>query len=188
MEKVRRGVEWITAPGAFFVRRTWASVVLLLLAGVIIGSGFYLQSQPDWTLRADIREYNQGVTEYHADPLEWKEPPYTAMERCGALWQKAAAITTDEKLKSLANYNYGTMMGWQAYASAFGGNTGLGIMMEATQLAEAIRLMAEAVRNDPDDEDAKFSLELLEKATAKQVAQQAGPGAGYNPGVVEKGY
>jgi hypothetical protein len=41
---------------------------------------------------------------------------------------------------------------------------------------------------DPTNEDAKYNLELMERAATKEGKQQGAPGPGYSPGVVEKGY
>jgi len=56
------------------------------------------------------------------------------------------------------------------------------------ELAHAITSLGEAVRSDPDNEDAKYNLELFEKAAQIQGDKEGAPEEGYSPGAVEKGY
>jgi hypothetical protein len=178
------------APGwALFLRKAWLDVVLLALAAVTIGAGFYLHARPDWTLREDIRNLNEGVTAFNAPP--GLLPPSPALgrpaeypiERAGALWEKAAAISTDNNIKSLAFYNYGTLIGREAWAQALPGPGHAQVDM-----TEGIRKLGEALRADPSNEDAKYNLELMEKVAQVQGEKEGGPGDGYSPGAVEKGY
>jgi hypothetical protein len=176
------------APGwALFLRMAWIDIILLALALAVTAAGFYLHARPDWTLREDIRNLNQGVTSFNAPPglLPPGEgrPAEYPIERAGALWDKAAAISTDNHLKSLAYYNLGTLVGREAWAQSLPGpgNT-------QTDMIEGIRKLGEALRADPNNEDAKFNLELMEKVAHVQGEKQGGPGDGYSPGAVEKGY
>jgi hypothetical protein len=90
-------------------------------------------------------------------------------------------MSTDKKIKSLAYYNFGTLVGREAYALRLA-------VPPRIEMAEGIRKLGEALRADPNNEDAKFNLELMERVAEKQGAQQGGPGPGYSPGAVEKGY
>ena len=184
MEKMKIASK--AAPGwALFLRKAWIDIVLLVLAAAAIGAGFYLCTWPDWTLREDIRNLNQGVAAFNAPPGllppgEGRIAEYP-IERAGALWEKAAAISTDNKLKSLAYYNFGTLVGREAWAQSLAGTPTL-------DMAEGIQKLGEALRADPSNEDAKFNLELMEKVAQLQGEKEGGPGAGYSPGAVEKGY
>jgi hypothetical protein len=44
------------------------------------------------------------------------------------------------------------------------------------------------VRSDPDNEDAKYNLELFEKAAQVQGDREGAPEEGYSPGAIEMGY
>jgi hypothetical protein len=184
MEKVKTASK--AAPDwALFLRKAWIDIVLLVLAAAAIGAGFYLRTRPDWTLREDIRNLNQGVTAFHEPPgllppAEGRLAEYP-IERAGALWEKAAAISTDKKLKSLAYYNFGTLVGREAWAQSLAGTPRL-------DMAEGIRKLGEALRADPNNEDAKFNLELMERAAQLQGEKEGAPGPGYSPGAVQKGY
>jgi hypothetical protein len=181
-----------TAASGSFFRHAWASLALIVLGAAVIGFGFYFQSRPDWTLRPDIRDFNQGVHDYHlpigvgeAPPLFSTEglPSVYAVERVGPYFDKAAAEAdpNDRKFKSLAYYNLGTLIGRESWALRTSGTA-------RVDLAEGIKKLGEALRMDPTNEDAKYNLELMERAATKEGKQQGAPGPGYSPGVVEKGY
>jgi hypothetical protein len=185
MEKLRKGVKKILVLSASFVRKAWVTIVLFLLAVVMIASGVYFSSQPEWTIRADVRVYNEGVAAYHAPPgilpaSEWR-PPEGPIERTAACFEKAASESKDKKFKSIAFYNLGTIAGREAYAFGQTGTPRVGT-------AAAVSKLAEAVRNDPNNEDAKYNLEIIEKLQVAVEEEGAGPGPGYAPGHVDKGY
>ncbi len=186
MEKAGKGVQRILVLGASVVRQAWIDIALLLLAGVLIGSGVYLGSGPEWTVRAAIQAYNRGVSAYLAPPglLPSSEdrPAEYPIERAAAYFKKAGSESTDERLKSLAFYNLGTLIGREAYAFSIVSTP------PRVEMAEAILWLKQGVRNDPDNEDAKFNLELLERVQVKEGEKEGGPGPGYSPGAVEKGY
>ena len=48
MEKVRGGVQKIPVMRASLARKVWVNIILFLLAVVMIGSGVYFNSQPEW--------------------------------------------------------------------------------------------------------------------------------------------
>ncbi len=91
-------------------------------------------------------------------------------------------ITADTKLKSLAYYNDGTLVGREVYAFKDLPNP------PQIDLAEGIRKLGEALRADPSNEDAKFNLELMLRVKKEQGMQEGAPGPGYSPGAVQKGY
>jgi hypothetical protein len=184
MQNVRRRVKRTLVLGPS-VRKAWAVIVLFLLAGILIGSGVYLSTQPEWTERADIRLYNEGVAAYRAPPgilpaSDWR-PAEGPIERAAACFEKAGSESKDKRFKSIALYNLGTIAGREAYSLGQTGAPRVGT-------AVAISKLAEAVRNDPNNEDAKYNLELLEKLQVAVQEEKAGPGPGYAPGYVEKGY
>lgn len=185
MEKVRKGVKKILVLRASLAGKAWVNIILFLLAGVMIGSGVYLRSQPEWTKRADIRWYNQGVSALYLPPgvlpATEERPSEFPVVRAVAYFQQAASKSTDNRLKSFALYNIGTLRGRDALAAMGASTPRLGV-------AEGISKLAEAVRADPNNEDAKYNLELLEKLQAAVAQEEAGPGPGYSPGTVNKGY
>jgi len=204
MGESRKWATKVLARGVSLVGKVWIDLVLLLLAGVTFGFGVYVSSRPEWTLRADITAYNQGVSTYQS--LLWRPlfsealpaprlfPSETApspslspeemilsvyphvVEKAGVQFEKAGS-SGDKELKSLAFYNLGTMFGRLALGEG-----------RLNDMAEAITKLRQAIRDDPDNEDAKFNLELLERAVGVEPEERAGPGGGYAPGAVEKGY
>ena len=183
---MREGVEKILALRASLAGKVWVNIVLLLVAGLMIGAGLYLRSQPEWTNRADIRWYNHGVQAMYVPPgvlpATEERPSEFPVVRAAAYWQQAASQTTDDRVKSLALYNIGTLRGRDALVA-------IGASTPQFGVAEGISKLAEAVRADPNNEDAKYNLELLEKLQAAVAQEEAGPGPGYSPGaVVNKGY
>ena len=189
MEKVRSGLKKTLALRVSLVRKAWVNIVLFLLAGVMIGSGVYFSSQPEWAKRADIITYNKGVIAYiftqsGLDPSLQELPSEYRIETAAAYFQEAASISTDYRLKSLALYNLGTLIWIEAYA--------LSDLTEVAQvytLQQAITNLAEAVRLDPNNEDAKYNLELLEKVMPIEGQQQETTnGVSFAPGIVEKGF
>lgn len=216
MDESRKGARRILAQGVSLVRKVWVNTVLLLVAGIMIGSGVYVRSRPEWTLRADIRAYNQGVSTYQL--LLWEAlfsetlpaprlfpsetPPSPSLsseetlpspslsseemvlsvyplvvEKAGVHFEKAGLKSRDKKLKSLALYNLGTMFGRLALGEG-----------RLNDMAGAITKLRQAIRDDPNNEDAKFNLELLERALGVEAKERGGPGGGYAPGAVDKGY
>jgi len=187
MAKVRKRVKKPLSLRASFLRKAWVNVILFLLAGGVIGLGVYLRSKPEWTLRTDIREYNRGVSAYQEllwAPLVASEESLLSVyphvvERAGERFENAGSESKDKKLRSLASYNLGTLIGRVAF---------FGQPVPGVQVAEALAELAEAIRDDPHNEDAKFNLELLERVLERKGEEAAGPGPGYSPGSVYKGY
>jgi hypothetical protein len=163
------------------------SLILLVLSAAIIGLGVFLKFQPAWTLNPDIRAYNIGSMAYAAPPGNLpalpseKRPAEWPIERAAAEWLKAAILTGDNELKSLALYNMGTLIGREAYANSLAGSA-------QVEMAEGIANLKEALRLNPNNEDAKYNLELMERVSAIYGQNEGAPGAGYSPGAVEKGY
>jgi hypothetical protein len=188
MEKVRMRVKALV-PRASFARKAWVDIVIFLLAGVLIGSGVYVRSQREWTLSTDIGQYNRGVSAYQEllwAPLVSSEESLLSVyphviEKAGESFDKASSESRDQKLKSLASYNSGTLLARTAFLSQQLPDT-------ASYIVGALSKLGEAIRNDPHNEDAKFNLELLERVLERKEVEAAGPGPGYSPGAVYKGY
>lgn len=189
MAKESREARLPGLPIASFLRKFWIDIVMFLVAGVLIGSGIYARLQDEWTLRPDIKEYNQGVLSYEEllwAPLVSSEESLLsvyphAIERAGGSFDKASSESKDRELVSLASYNSGTLLGRTAFLSQPLPNTNSYVVMALTKLGDA-------VRNDPHNEDAKFNLELLEKVLETNEVEGAGAGPGYSPGAIYKGY
>jgi hypothetical protein len=172
---------------ALFLKRAYIDVVLLALAAAAIGAGVYLHNQPAWILREDIKSFNKGITAFNEPPgvlpAADGRPAEYPIERAAFFWEKAAALSADNNLKSLAYYNLGTLVGREAWAQSLPGEGNT-----QTDMSEGIRRLGEALRANPDNQDAKFNLELMQKVAQPQGEKEGGPGDGYSPGAVEKGY
>jgi hypothetical protein len=187
VEKTVKEVRKTVSRPTSLARTAWVSLLLFVLAGLMIAAGVYLKSRPEWTLRTDIREYNRGVTtcqEMLWGPLVSSEESLLSVyphviEKAGGRFAKAGAESTDKKLRSLALYNLGTLTGRAAFFQQ---------PLPGIDLGDAIAKLTDAIRNDPDNEDAKFNKELLEKVLTRKGIPKAGPGPGYSPGVVHKGF
>lgn len=146
------------------VKQSWVNIVLIILAIVVICLGAYFYTHPQLGQRADIKLYNQGVLSYLDAPsnvlpatAERPEEFYTV--RAAFYFQQAVTASKDNRIISLALYNSGTLMGIDYLTSKSSLTPAFGIV-------DAIDKLAEAVRTDPNNEDAKYNLELLEKVQA----------------------
>lgn len=189
MDDSPKGTRRILPRPGSLLREVWIDVVLLLLAVAIIGLGLYIWSQPGRTMRADIKHYNQGVSAYHAPPgllpASDERPSEYPIERAAAYWEQAATESEDLKLKSLALYNAGTLVAREAYASTLA----FGLLdTPRVEMTQAIIWLREAIRYDPENEDAKYNLEVLERVQFIEGEKEGAPGEGYSPGAVDKGY
>jgi hypothetical protein len=194
MEKMIKGEKKVPVPRASLVRKAWLNIALFLLASVIIVFGVYLSSQPEWTKRADIKLYNQGVSAYLLPsellPATDERPSEYPIVRAAAYFQQAALESTDNRLKTLALYNLGTLMGGDALSAISGNTPWFGVV-------DAISKLAEAVWIDPNNEGAKYNLELLERLQAAAAQEQwlsdilftaTVPEPGFFVGAIDKGF
>ena len=187
MEKMAKEVGKTVSQTTSLLRIAWTSTLLLAVAGLMIAAGVYLRARPEWTLRPDIRDYNRGVAtcqEMLWGPLVSTEESLLSVyphviEKAGGSFAKAGAESTDKKLRSLALYNLGTLTGRAAFFHR---------QLPGIDLGDAIAKLTDALRNDPNNEDAKFNKELLERVLTRKGTPKAGPGAGYSPGAVSKGF
>jgi hypothetical protein len=168
----------------FLDKGVWTNIVIFLIGSLLICIGIYIGNR--WANRADIKAYNEAVRNYNAPPglrpATEERPTEFPIERATAYFQKAVTISKDTRIKSLALYNLGTLIGREGYA--------VSELAEPPpiSLQQGITMLAEAVRIDPYNEDAKYNLELLEKVITKEGQEQGAPGAGYSPGAIEKSY
>jgi hypothetical protein len=171
-----------------FLRRKWTSIAFLISAGILISLGFYIQHHPDWTLNSDIRAYNLGSFYYTVPPGSLPaipsegRPEEWPIERAAAYWSKAASITRDNYLKSLALYNVGALIARESYASSLSSGTA------QVEMAMGIANLKEALRIDPNNDDAQYDLELLEKMAKIQSLEEGAPGEGFSSGAIEEGF
>ena len=194
MEKTKKGERKVSVMKVSLARKAWLNITLFLLASAVIVFGFYLSTQPEWTIRNDIKLYNQGVSAYllpiEVLPATDDRPSEYSIVRAAAYFQQAALESTDSRLQTLALYNLGTLMGKDALTSTSESTPWFGA-------SEAVNKLAEAVRVDPDNEDAKYNLELLEMLQAEGTQIQwlsdvfllyGVPAPGHYLGGVDKGY
>jgi hypothetical protein len=187
MEKRTKDVRKTADRPASLLRTARVSIILMVLAGSMIAAGVYLRTRPEWTLRGDIRDYNRGVLTCQQmlwGPLVSSEESLISVyphviENAGARFTKVAEESKDKKLRSLALYNLGTLTGRAAFFRQ---------QLAGIDLGDAIAKLTDAIRNDPDNEDAKYNKELLERVLTRKGNPKAGPGAGYSPGAVNKGF
>lgn len=194
MEKRTTATEEAAATRTSMLRRSWLTITILLVAVAIFVFGFYLNSQPEWLKRSDIKLYNQGVAVYYLPydllPATDDRPSEYPIVRAAFYFQQAASTSTDNGLITLDLYNLGTLMGEDALTVLSGSTPWFGMTESMNQLAEAIRA-------DPDNEDAKYNLELLEKLYDAMEEEPMAPERpislieqtpGYYPGEIDQGY
>ncbi len=189
MDETRQRARRILAQAASFVRQAWLSTLLIVLAVLMIALGFVAKSQPKWMVKATLRAYNQGVEAYGLPPgvlpASAERPSEYPIERATAYFEQATAEEKNIKLRSLAFYDLGTLIAREAYASSLA--FGL-VAAPRVDMSEAIIRLEETIRLDPNNEDAKYNLEVLDRVQTTQGQQEGAPGPGYSPGAVEKGY
>ena len=189
MNEMRRMDMRILARVGSYLRKAWLSALLIVLGALLVAGGFYAWSQPEWMVKSTLRAYNQAVDVYHLPPgllpASDERPSEWPIERARAYWELAAADERDQGLRALALYDLGTFLAREAYAS----NLAYGLVdSPRVDMTEAILRLREAVRLDPNNEDAKYNLEVLDLVASVEGEQEGGPGPGYSPGAVEKGY
>lgn len=186
MDKAKNAKRRMNGWGKLF-KMAWMDLVLLVLGVAALGAGRYLRAQPDWSPRQDITALNKGVTAFNEPPGLLPpgdgRPAEYPIERAGFHWERAATLSTDKSIKALAYYNLGTLVGRESWAQALPGEG-----HARTDMLTGIKKLGESLRADPSNEDAKFNLELMEKAAKQEGTQQGAPGPGYSPGATEKGY
>ncbi len=180
------------------LHKGWLSLVLFIFAGASLALGAYYQSRPAWADRPDISEYNAGVAAYYMLPASQLDAAGTPQTH----FARARAETSDRKLLSLSAYNLGTILGIDAAKTLFADTTqpladtsgmarvdNTGPADAQVKLGQAVAQLADAIRNDPSNEDAKFNLELLRKLLSNSSGQAGDSSShGYSPGQSDKGF
>ena len=167
-----------------FKRRGVLNIAIFIIALAIAGSGCFLISAE--SNDTDLQLYNQGVAVYNEAELipedVFKSPakfPEENIIDAAAFFQQFAAVSDNDKLKSLALYNIATMIGRDYVIFSYERLSGLG-------LEDAINYLKEAVRLDPDNEDAKYNLEYLERVQIKRLESSGGVSSGGSTETGEK--
>jgi hypothetical protein len=195
MDKELKEKKNFTAAISAFVKKAWRQLILIAAALVVIVVGIFVNSALSSTNRADISLYNKAVETYNLPPqllpATDDRPSEYPIVRAVAYFEQAYAKSTDDNVKALILYNLGTLMGKDGLTYLTGGTPFFSIKDGISKLEESIRL-------NPKNENAKYNLELLEKALAilepggeaigDKVPGTMGGMAGYASGAVYKGY
>ncbi len=186
MEKAK-GARMRTNGWGMLFKMAWIDLVLLMLGVAALGAGLFVRARPEWSPREDIAALNKGVMAFNAPPGLLPpgdgRPAEYPIQRAQYHWERAAALSTDKNVKALAYYDLGTLVGRESWAQALPGEG-----HARSDMLTGIKQLGESLRADPTNEDAKFNLELMEKAAKQEGTRQGGPGPGYSPGSTEKGY
>lgn len=150
-------------------------IIFLSLAVIFLAAGFYFKGGPEWTKKTYPDYYNQGVSAY----LDGK------FEEASALFNHVVVGSKDAGLKSLALYNLGTLVGGQVFDESLPAQSRF-------QIAQyAIAALKEAIALNPDNQKAKYNLEILRNKLPElfeEMQEEAGekgepqPEPGYSPG------
>lgn len=158
------------------MKKKWLAA-LLVLAVISIGTGSYLKTDPAWMHQTYYDYYNQGI-------LARSE------EKAANDFAFIANNSKDPWLRSLALAQVGTITGKQAFDERLTAES-------RYQIARySIEILKEAVVNNPDNEEAKYNLELLlsRLPDLEQEAEEEGNGEepnqqpGYSHGGENRGY
>lgn len=151
-----------------FLGMMFLAIFLFSLGFCFISLGFHFSSQPEQFQRKDIASYNQGVKEYLEfkkkleEFLEFKkeiEESFAFFGKSQKSFNEVILLSSNKELRSLAFYNLGTMTGEVALDKEL--PLPLEVRIEIVQ--KAIDLLEKAVREDPENEEAKYNLEFLRK-------------------------
>lgn len=155
-------------------------IILLVLAVITVGGAYYFGTDPEWTKNTYPDYYNRGVSDFLKKDYSEAANQFTHV----------SVNSKDQKLRSLALYNLGTMVG----EVVFDKRVPAGIRFQNAQYA--IETLKEAISADPDNDEAKYNLELLRKnlpelwmqTVQEQEQSENLPGPGYSPGEEATGY
>ena len=143
-----------------FFKEAWLSITLIFFAIAMIVAAIFFNSQSFWTNKADIRLFNQAMEAYKTsdeiipDTIDLRsELPISITVK---YLQQLTSYDTDKEILSLAFYNLGTLMGIDALTTING-------EIPSFTLSDAITNLKIAIRTYPNNEDAKYNLELLER-------------------------
>jgi hypothetical protein len=195
MDNERKEEKNFMAAVTAFARKAWIHIGLIIVAVIVLVCGCFVNSASNPANRTDIRLYNQAVETYNLPaellPATDERPSEYPIVRAVAYFEQAYAKSNDDTVKALILYNMGTLMGKDGL-TYITGNTPF------FSIAEGISKLEESIRLDSNNENAKYNLELLEKALAilepggeavgDKVTGTMGGMAGYASGAVYKGY
>lgn len=160
MFKKLKAMEIKKLNGGFLLHKAWINITLFIIAILIIGFGIYLNTSPEWIERDDIKLYNAGISTYSLPSILLPEttdrPAEYPVIRAAAYFNSAVLASTDESIKALALYNLGTLMAIDAISSILGNTPWFG-------LEDAISKLEQSVRINPNNESAKYNLELFQE-------------------------
>ncbi len=153
-------------------RKSILNILLLLFAVVMTGTGIFIYFDSKEADREDIELFNRALAIYNEQdyfPATSMSPASYPLENflsAMEYFQRAASITSDKELKSLALYNMATMIArdYQVFAEERSLQFGL---------PQAVSLLGEAIRLDPDNEYAKYNLEFIESLLYAVQEEQA---------------
>lgn len=144
----------------YLIEISWVNIILCIIAVIVLGFGIYINTNPEWIKRNDIMLYNTGISTYLLPAVLLPEtndrPSEYPVIRAAAYFNSAVLTSKDDTLKSLAFYNLGTLMGIDAISLILGNTPWFG-------LEDAIIKLEQSVRLNPNDESAKYNLELFQK-------------------------
>jgi tetratricopeptide (TPR) repeat protein len=155
-----------------FKGRAIGNIIFFIIgiAVIAIGAGLFYQSKI--SNREDITLYNKALETYDSadyfPATSMSLASYPIENLLGAIeyFQKAASISTDSKLQSMALSNIGTMIARDYLFFEEERSLSFG-------LTDAKNMLMEAVRLDPDNEYAKYNLEYIESLMRAVQEKQA---------------
>lgn len=194
------------------IKRKLLIFILISLAITLIILGVYYRFQPEYFIRNDIREYNEGLKQFNKGVEIYQEAMSGLKEDDVAYdtyfdkndvsgvdklikdsfdnaishFNNVILESKNNELKSLSYYNIGTLVG---------------IIMDDIRFREDVRYepevafnkLREAIKYNPYNEDAKYNLELLESMyNLEPLEGEEGEEQimipGYTKGILKKGF
>jgi tetratricopeptide (TPR) repeat protein len=155
-----------------YSRKPILNIFISIAAIVMAGIGIYIYNDSGEASREDIELYNKALAIYNeqdyfpATSMSVASYPLENFLSAIEYFQRAAAITSDAELKSMALSNIATMIArdYQVFAEERSIQFGL---------PEAVSLLQEAIRLNPDNEYAKLNLEHVESLLTAAHTEQA---------------
>jgi tetratricopeptide (TPR) repeat protein len=155
-----------------FKNRAFVNIVLLACGIIITAIGTLMFSGSLISGREDIKLYNQALGIYNeedyfeATSMSFASYPLDNLIGAIEYFQKAASVSTDNKLQSMALSNIGTAIIRDYLYFSEERSLSYG-------LAEAQNMLIEAIRLDPDNDYAKYNLEYLGSLMTEVAKKQA---------------
>lgn len=169
-----------------FLSKNIVQVAVLISGGVLVVGGVVFYRIGSLAGQDYPQDYNKGLAAYE------QERP----EDANYWFERVAGGFDENEFREAALYNIGTMLGERAF------NVKLSLQDRFNAAQKAIDKLREAVGIDPNDENAKWNLELLlvEQGNIAQGMMASGSGPdpgepdsdqqqpGYSPGDGNKGF